>query len=97
MVEFTCDLQGQATPLRHVWEHTLGSGHAALALRADWQAQLRRCHDELGVRHVRFHGILDDDLGTLICENDSTTRPEVGRPNEVAGRKMVKINMFLTC
>jgi len=48
-----------------VWEHTVGSGHARLALRADWQAQLRRCHAELGIAHTRFHGILSDDMGTL--------------------------------
>jgi xylan 1,4-beta-xylosidase len=41
-----------ATPLRHVWEHTVGSGHATLALRADWQRQLSRCRRELGFRHV---------------------------------------------
>jgi xylan 1,4-beta-xylosidase len=35
-------------------------------LRADWQAQLRRCRQELGFRHVRFHGLLSDDVGTLI-------------------------------
>jgi xylan 1,4-beta-xylosidase len=52
--------------LRHVWEHTVGSCHAPLALRADWQRQLRRCHGELGFRHVRFHGLLDDQLGTLV-------------------------------
>ena len=50
----------------HCWEHTVGSCHAPLALRADWQAQLRRCHDELGFRYVRFHGLLSDDVGTLI-------------------------------
>jgi hypothetical protein len=27
---------------------------------------LRRCHDELGFRYVRFHGLLSDDIGTLI-------------------------------
>ncbi len=63
---FTGDLNGQVTDLPHFWEHTVGSGHAALALRADWQAQLKRAHDELGMRHVRFHGILCDDMGTLI-------------------------------
>ncbi len=67
---FTGDLDGKATPLPHFWEHTVGSGHATLALRADWQAQLRRAHDELGMRHVRFHGILCDDMGTLICQSD---------------------------
>lgn len=70
MPDFRCELSAEATPLKHVWEHTLGSGHATLALRGDWQAQLRRCHDELGVRHVRFHGILDDDMGTMISQND---------------------------
>jgi xylan 1,4-beta-xylosidase len=39
-----------------------------MALRADWQAQLRKAHDELGFRYVRFHGILDDDVGTLVRE-----------------------------
>ena len=42
-----------------------------MALRADWQEQLRRCHDELGFRHVRFHGLLSDDMGTLICHRAS--------------------------
>ena len=67
---FSGDLRGAATPLPHFWEHTVGSGHATLALRADWQAQMRRAHDELGMQHVRFHGILDDDMGTLICQSD---------------------------
>jgi xylan 1,4-beta-xylosidase len=48
----------------------VGSGHAILALRADWQAQLRRAREELGFRHVRFHGILDDDMGTMVAQNE---------------------------
>ena len=67
---FMSDISGLATALPHFWEHTVGSGRAALALRADWQKQMRRAHDELGVRHVRFHGILCDDMGTLVCESD---------------------------
>src|SRR6185437_13363113 len=67
---FTCDLSAPSTPFPHYWEHTVGSGHAPLALRADWQAQLKRCHEELGFRHVRFHGILCDDMGTLVDEKD---------------------------
>jgi xylan 1,4-beta-xylosidase len=64
--EFVCNLSEAATPLKHFWEHTVGSDHAPVALRADWQAQLTRCHDELGFRYVRFHGLLSDDVGTLI-------------------------------
>src|SRR5665213_943736 len=66
--EFFCNLSGKAMPLKHFWEHTVGSGHATLALRADWRRQPRQCHKELGFRHVRFHGILCDDVGTLVEE-----------------------------
>jgi xylan 1,4-beta-xylosidase len=65
-VEFLCDLSQRGTPLPHCWEHTVGSCHAPLALRADWQAQLRQCHEALGFRYVRFHGLLSDDVGTLV-------------------------------
>lgn len=67
---FTSRLSAAVTPLKHAWEHTVGSSRALLALRADWQAQLQRCHDELGFRYVRFHGLLDDDMGTLISHQD---------------------------
>jgi xylan 1,4-beta-xylosidase len=68
---FSGNLQGLAVALPHFWEHTVGSGHATLALRADWQAQLTRTHTDLGMRHVRFHGLLSDDMGTLVCEDDN--------------------------
>jgi xylan 1,4-beta-xylosidase len=69
-VTFTSRLSAAATPLKHAWEHTVGSSRALLALRADWQEQLRRCHEELGFRHVRFHALLTDDMGTLICHQE---------------------------
>ena len=65
---FTFDCRSAGAPLPHFWEHTVGSDHALMALRADWRAQLARSHRELGFRHVRFHGILDDDMGTLTCQ-----------------------------
>ena len=67
--DFSCSSIQPAKPLEHYWEHTVGSGHAPLALREDWQAQMRRCHDELGFRHVRFHALLSDELGTLTCQD----------------------------
>jgi xylan 1,4-beta-xylosidase len=69
-VEFSCDLSQQGTTLLHCWEHTVGSCHAPIALRADWQQQLRRCHTELGFRYVRFHGLLSDDVGTVVTHKD---------------------------
>jgi xylan 1,4-beta-xylosidase len=65
-------LSSPAAPLPHSWEHTVGSCHAPLALRADWQEQLRRCRRELGFRHVRFHGLLSDDVGTFVRHGGRT-------------------------
>ncbi len=67
---FCCDLDSAPLALPHFWEHTVGSGHAPLALRADWQRQLRRCHEQLGFRHVRFHDLLSDQMGTLMDERN---------------------------
>ena len=58
--------------MAHPWEHTIGSCHAPLALRADWQQQLRRCHSELGCRYVRLHGLLSDDMGTVVDHDGQT-------------------------
>ena len=66
VTNFNCRLSQNGSPFPHFWEHSVGSDHAPIALRADWQAQLRRCHDELGFRYVRFHGLLSDDMGTVI-------------------------------
>jgi xylan 1,4-beta-xylosidase len=70
VTEFTCSFLQTPKAFPHFWEHTVGSGHALLALRADWQAQMARCHDELGFQYVRFHALLSDDMGTLICEEE---------------------------
>jgi xylan 1,4-beta-xylosidase len=55
------------------WEPMIGSEHLSCLLRRDrtggrvigteLREALRIAHDELGVRSVRAHGILDDDLG----------------------------------
>lgn len=72
-VIFACNLiKSEPSQFSHFWEHSIGSGHATLALRADWQQQITRCKKELGFQHVRFHGILSDDMGTLVNQNDIT-------------------------
>ncbi|MBS0382296.1 MAG: beta-xylosidase [Proteobacteria bacterium] len=67
---FTTRLDTPGGELAHVWSHTVGSGRALLALRADWQAQMRKTHVELGVGHVRFHGLLNDEMCTYLIECD---------------------------
>lgn len=70
MTDFYCDLEQTGVPFEHFWEHTVGSGHAPLALRADWQAQLQKCHEEVGFRHVRFHGLLSGAMQTLFMHQE---------------------------
>lgn len=71
MIEYTCDLAQEGTTFSHFWQHTVGSGHAPLALRADWQAQLKRCSQECGFAHVRFHGLLSGTMQTVfILDNE---------------------------
>ncbi|HVX05624.1 MAG TPA: hypothetical protein VHA71_10965 [Rhodanobacteraceae bacterium] len=67
---FKCNLDAAGSELDHVWSHTVGSGRALLALRADWQAQMRKTRAELGARYVRFHGLLNDEMCTYLIECD---------------------------
>ncbi|MFI4909485.1 MAG: glycosyl hydrolase family 39, partial [Steroidobacterales bacterium] len=52
---------GRAFP--HFWETMFGSGRAVLVLRANYQDDLTRMKSETGIGYVRFHGLLDDDVG----------------------------------
>ncbi|CAB9527953.1 Beta-xylosidase [Seminavis robusta] len=52
-------------PFTHYWKRSFGSGHAALTLRLDWQAHLRRAVEDLGLQGVRHHGLLNDDMGVV--------------------------------
>jgi xylan 1,4-beta-xylosidase len=70
MLEFSCDTKVSGRQILPSWKHTAGSGHAALALRHDWRKQLKKCHQELGFEHVRFHGILSAPMDTLTIQMD---------------------------
>ena len=57
------DATAPGRPFPHFWEEMFGSGRAALAMRADYLRDLRAVKRITGFRYVRFHGILDDDVG----------------------------------
>ena len=57
------DATAAGTPFPHFWEHIFGSGHATLVLRAAYQQDLTMMRAATGMRFVRFHGLLDDDVG----------------------------------
>lgn len=67
---FSSELGASSSPFVHSWEHCIGSGHATLALCADWLPDRARCHAELGFRNVCCHGLLSDEVGTLTDQNN---------------------------
>jgi xylan 1,4-beta-xylosidase len=60
-------------PFPHFWEEMFGSGHATLAMRADYLRDLRAVKRITNFKYVRFHGILDHDVGVY-------TRNRLGKP-----------------
>ncbi len=52
-----------ATAFPHFWERMFGSGHATLAMRESYLDDLRAVKKVTDFDYVRFHGILDDDVG----------------------------------
>ncbi|MFZ0661688.1 MAG: glycosyl hydrolase family 39, partial [Acidobacteriaceae bacterium] len=57
----TIDAHAPTTPLPHFWEQMFGSGHANLAMRADYREDMRTVKAVTDFSYVRFHGILDDE------------------------------------
>jgi xylan 1,4-beta-xylosidase len=59
----TIDANAPAHPFPHYWEQMFGSGRAILSLRESYRYDLATVHQITGFRYVRFHGILNDDVG----------------------------------
>lgn len=59
----TIDAHAAAKPFPHFWEQTFGSGRATLTLRESYRNDMRAVKKIADFRYVRFHGILDDDVG----------------------------------
>ncbi|NJK90669.1 MAG: hypothetical protein HC904_01845 [Blastochloris sp.] len=51
--------------LRHSWEGVINVDQFRWFVRGDMQDQLRQAHRELGARHVRAVGMLDDEMRVL--------------------------------
>jgi xylan 1,4-beta-xylosidase len=71
--EIEVDANAAGHPFPHFWEQTFGSGRAILALRDNYRQDLTEVHDQVGMRYVRFHAILHDEVG--VYDED-----EVGKP-----------------
>jgi xylan 1,4-beta-xylosidase len=57
------DAAAPTHPFPHFWEHMFGSGRAVLTLRDGWREDLRTVRGVTAVGYIRFHDILDDDIG----------------------------------
>jgi xylan 1,4-beta-xylosidase len=57
------DAHAAGRPFPHAWEQMFGSGRAILSLRESYRDDLRQVRAITGFGYVRFHGILDDEVG----------------------------------
>ena len=61
--EVRIDATAQTSPFPHFWEEMFGSGRAILALRESYRNDLRAVKQVTDFRYVRFHAILQDEIG----------------------------------
>jgi xylan 1,4-beta-xylosidase len=59
----TIDASAPTRPFPHFWERMFGSGRAVLTLRENYLEDLQAVRRVTGIGYVRFHGILDDEMG----------------------------------
>jgi xylan 1,4-beta-xylosidase len=69
----TIDADAPSHPFPHYWEQMFGSGRAILSLRDAYRRDLRAVRASTGFRYVRFHAILDDEVG--LYHEDQEGRP----------------------
>jgi len=69
----TIDTHARTTAFPHMWEQMFGSGRAVLSLRESYRADLKRVQKITGLEYIRFHAILDDELG--VYDEDAQVRP----------------------
>ena len=70
----SADLHCVKGPLNTMFKSCVGAGRANEGLRADWQRQLTRVHNECGFTYIRMHGLFCDDMG--VYREDKSGRPE---------------------
>ena len=73
METIAIDASAPSHPFPHFWEQLFGSGRAILSLRDSYRRDLRAVHQITGFKYVRFHGILNDDVG--VYDEDKQGRP----------------------
>ena len=62
-IPIVIDGNAPARPFPHFWEQMFGSGRAVLSLRDSYRRDMRAVKGATDFKLVRFHGILDRDIG----------------------------------
>ena len=63
-MKITIDRNIATIPTDYSWQLGLGNDHAYQLHRTDVCEHIKLAHDELGIRYIRCHGVLDDDMLT---------------------------------
>jgi xylan 1,4-beta-xylosidase len=90
-MKIVIDTKAKTTPTDFSWQGCIGDDHAKQLLRTDFVADLKKVHDELGIKAVRFHGIFDDDMTTLQTLGDVFPIPGVDAIKEENFRQCGKV------
>jgi xylan 1,4-beta-xylosidase len=61
--QIVIDASAASHPFPHFWEQMFGSGRAIVSLRDDYRSDLRLVRQITRFRYIRFHAILDDEVG----------------------------------
>jgi xylan 1,4-beta-xylosidase len=69
------DAHAAGTPFPHFWEQMFGSGRASLAMRESYRDDLRAVKQISDFNYVRFHAILDDDVGVYSEDENDCNKP----------------------
>ena len=72
-VEISVDANAATRPFPHYWEQIFGSGRAILSLRDSYRRDLRAMKSSTDIHFVRFHAILDDEVG--VYSEDAQGQP----------------------
>ena len=64
-ISVSVSAKSTSKPLHHYWSMGVGAGRVNEGLRASWQEQLSKGHQECGFRYVRMHDVFNDDM--FIC------------------------------
>ena len=80
--DISVDVNDVRGPRSLVYKQCVGAGRVGEGLRAEWQAQLKVCRDEIGFEQLRCHGLFPRRVGRLPrrCRGRAHLQLAVRRP-----------------